>query len=93
MNVQQMLSVLDADLVARLKTAVEIGKWPNGLALTAEQRQTCMQAVIAWEHEHVAATERTGYIDKAKKTQHVEDEVCDTDNHVAESEFTPIRFV
>ena len=92
MNVQQMLAVLDADVVARLKTAVEIGKWPNGAALTTEQRQVCMQAVIAWEHEHVAATERTVYIDKSKKT-HVEEEVCDDDNHVPESEFTPIRFV
>ncbi|TCM67333.1 hypothetical protein EC844_109105 [Acinetobacter calcoaceticus] len=90
MNIQQMLSVLDADIVERLKTAVEIGKWPNGIALTAEQRQTCMQAVIAWEHEHVDATQRTGYINKPKKDQ---TEACDDEHHVPENEFTPIRFV
>ena len=49
MNIEQMLSVLNPEIVERLKTAVEIGKWPNGVALTKEQRETCMQAVIAWE--------------------------------------------
>ena len=44
MNIEQMLSILDADIVARLKTAVEIGKWPNGVVLTTEQRQISMQA-------------------------------------------------
>ena len=67
MNIEQMLSILDADIVERLKTAVEIGKWPNGIALTAEQRQTCMQAVIAWEHQNTPEKERTGYIDKGIK--------------------------
>lgn len=90
MNIQQMLEVLDPEIVARLKTAIEIGKWPNGVALTAEQRQICMQAVIAWEHQHVAATERTGYIDKTKKK---EAEECATDSHVHEPDEKPIRFV
>ena len=67
MNIEQMLSILDADIVERLKTAIEIGKWPNGVVLTAEQRQMCMQAVIAWEHQHVDAKQRTGYIDKGHK--------------------------
>ncbi len=49
MNIEQMLSVLNPEIVERLKTAVEIGKWPNGVVLTKEQRETCMQAVIAWE--------------------------------------------
>lgn len=40
MNIEQMLNVLDPEIVQRLKTAVEIGKWPNGVALTAEQRQS-----------------------------------------------------
>ena len=90
MNIEQMLAVLDADIVERLKTAIEIGKWPNGVALTAEQRQICMQAVIAWEHQHVDEKQRTGYIDKGKKE---EGEVCEDDHHLHEPEFKPIRFV
>lgn len=88
MNIEQMLAVLDADIVARLKTAVEIGKWPNGVVLTKEQRQTSMQAVIAWESQNVPEKERSGYIDKGHKE---EGEECDS--HVPESEFKPIRFV
>lgn len=88
MNIEQMLSVLDADIVARLKTAVEIGKWPNGVVLTKEQRQISMQAVIAWEVQNLPENERSGYIDKGHK-----DEGDECDSHVAEPEFQPIRFV
>lgn len=88
MNIEQMLAVLDADIVARLKTAVEIGKWPNGVVLTQEQRQISMQAVIAWEAQHVPVKERTGYIDKGHK-----DEGEECDSHVPEPEFQPIKFV
>ena len=90
MNVQQMLAVLDADVVARLKTAVEIGKWPNGAALTTEQRQVCMQAVIAWELKNLPEDQRSGYIDRGTKE---EGEECDDDHHKNEPEFKPIRFV
>ena len=88
MNIEQMLAVLDADIVARLRTAVEIGKWPNGVVLTKEQRQTSMQAVIAWEAQNLPENERSGYIDKGHKE---EGEECDS--HVPEPEFQPIKFV
>ena len=88
MNIEQMLSVLNADIVDRLRRAVEIGKWPNGVALTKEQRQISMQAVIAWEAENLPETERSGYIDKGHKE---EGEECDS--HVPEPEFQPIKFV
>lgn len=88
MNIEQMLAVLDADIVARLRTAVEIGKWPNGVVLTKEQRQTSMQAVIAWEAQNLPENERSGYIDKGHK-----EEGDECDSHVPEPEFKPIKFV
>ena len=88
MNIGQMLAVLDADIVARLRTAVEIGKWPNGVVLTKEQRQTSMQAVIAWEAQNLPENERSGYIDKGHK-----EEGDECDSHVPEPEFQPIKFV
>lgn len=88
MNIEQMLAILDPEIVSRLKTAVEIGKWPNGIVLTTEQRQICMQAVIAWEAQNLPEKERSGYIDKGYKE---EGEECDS--HVPEPEFQPIRFV
>ena len=88
MNIEQMLAILDPEIVSRLKTAVEIGKWPNGIVLTTEQRQICMQAVIAWEAQNLPEKERSGYIDKGHK-----EEVEECDSHVPEPEFQPIRFV
>jgi len=80
MNIEQMLAILNPEIVERLKTAVEIGKWPNGIALTKEQREICMQAVYAC----------SGYIDRGTKD---EGEECDDDHHKNEPEFKPIRFV
>lgn len=81
----QMLAVLTPDVVEKLKRAVEIGKWPDGRALSADQRLTCMQAVIAWESKYLPEAERSGYIHKA----HKEGEVCD-DTPAAEK---PIKFM
>ena len=88
MNIEQMLAILDENIVARLRTAVEIGKWPNGVVLTKEQRQTSMQAVIAWEAQNLPEKERSGYIDKGHK-----EEGDECDSHVPEPEFQPIKFV
>lgn len=88
MNIEQMLNTLNPEIVEKLKTAVEIGKWPNGVALTKEQRQTCMQAVLVWEHKHLPEAERTGYIDRGTKE---EDEHCDS-HDPKDDEFQPIRF-
>lgn len=89
MNIEQMLAVLNEDIVNRFRTAVEIGKWENGVALTAEQRATCMQAVLAWEHKHLPEEQRTGYIDRGTKQ---EDEHCDSHQPSHDDEFRPIRF-
>lgn len=83
MNIEQMLAILNPEIVQKLKTAVEIGKWENGIALTKEQRQMSMQAVLAWEHTHLPEEQRTGYIDRGSKK---EGEECD-------DEPQPIRFI
>jgi uncharacterized protein YeaC (DUF1315 family) len=70
----RMLEVLTPEIVANLRKAIELGKWPDGKRLTREQLETSMQAVIAWEAKHLPQTERSGYIEKKEK----EGEVCDT---------------
>lgn len=87
MNIDKILEVLDPEVVQRLKTAVEIGKWPNGVALTEQQREVCLQAVLAWEYTHLPAEERTGYIDKGHKT---EGDACEDDALTYITQ--PIRF-
>jgi uncharacterized protein YeaC (DUF1315 family) len=74
MDFQQLIGEITPDIYRNLKRAVEIGKWPDGRALTHEQRELSMQAVIAYELRHVDERERTGFIDRGEKQ---EGEVCD----------------
>ncbi|MBB3168557.1 YeaC family protein [Simiduia aestuariiviva] len=62
MNYQQLLESLTPEVYENLKRAIELGKWPDGKALNAVQRETCMQAVIAYEHKHLPPEQHTGYI-------------------------------
>lgn len=66
MSYEQLLGNLNPQIVASLKRAIELGKWPNGVALTSEQRQLCAEAVANWEHRHLAAEARVGYVPPKK---------------------------
>lgn len=60
---EQLIQNLDADIYQRLRTAVELGKWANGEALTAQQKEISIQAMIAYERIHFPPEQRTGYIE------------------------------
>ncbi|MFL0809546.1 MAG: YeaC family protein [Agarilytica sp.] len=62
MDIDQVTSALSPDIIDRFKRAIETGKWPDGKTLTDEQKEICMQAVIAYEHKHLGETDRTGYV-------------------------------
>ncbi|MFW0755225.1 YeaC family protein [Pseudomonas sp. H11T01] len=57
-----MIKNITPDIYQNLKLAVEIGKWPDGGKLTAEQRELTLQAMIAWEIQNLPEDERTGYM-------------------------------
>ena len=61
MNIKQLIDSITPDIYQRLKQAVEIGKWPDGSALTDEQKALSMQAVIAYE-ESFPAAQKTGFV-------------------------------
>ncbi len=61
MDLKQLLQSITPDIYQRLVRAVEIGRWPDGRSLTAEQRETCMQAIIAYD-QRKPESERTGYV-------------------------------
>jgi len=80
-DIEQVLKALTPDVYEKLKLAVEIGKWPDGRKLTAEQKATCLQAVITYDSQHKCEDERVGFI-APKKHQH-----CgSTKGEVAEAE-------
>lgn len=87
---EKLLASLTPDLIEVFRRSIETGKWPDGRRLSDEQRATCMQAVIAWEHRHLPEAERTGYIDKGEK----DGDHCDSHDpsHDHEHE-TPVRFL
>ena len=49
MQLDQLVSQLNPHLYARIKQAVETGKWLDGQPLTQEQRDTCLQAVMIYQ--------------------------------------------
>ncbi|WP_312480580.1 YeaC family protein [Stutzerimonas nitrititolerans] len=63
------------EIYENLKSAVELGKWGDGRKLTAEQKETCLAAMIAWEMQNLPEEQRTGYMggqecgSKSKKSQ------------------------
>lgn len=62
MNLQEMLAQLTPESVVTLRRAVELGKWPDGQRLDREQRELCMQALIAWEQLNLSEEQRTGFM-------------------------------
>ena len=64
---RDLIEQMTPEIYQRLRRAVELGRWPDGRALTAEQRELCMQATLTYEHLNVAETDRTGYIDRGSK--------------------------
>lgn len=65
-NLQDILQMITPEVYASIKRAVEIGKWPDGAKLDSGQRELCMQALIAYEQEHLPEHERSGYIATSK---------------------------
>lgn len=49
----QAIRQMPKEVYERLKTAVELGKWPDGKPLTDEQKATSLQAVMAWQAMHL----------------------------------------
>lgn len=75
MDFQQLINAITPEIYENLKRSIETGKWPDGRKVTPEQLQNSMQAVIAYEEQHMAPEERTGYVPpKPKKA-----EPCDKD--------------
>jgi uncharacterized protein len=73
MDYQKLIDGMSPEIYKQLSKAVELGKWPDGRPVSPEQRETCMQAIIAWGEKHLPAKQRVGFIDKG----HKEGDSCD----------------
>lgn len=86
MDFQQLINNITPEIYENLKRAVELGKWPDGNKLTAEQLEHCMQAVMAYDLKHKPEEERTGFIHTQKHTH------CGSDGDVVEPEDKPLKW-
>lgn len=57
---EQLLEEITPSVYETLRTAIELGKWGDGVKLSSAQLENCMQAVILYEAEHVPENDRTG---------------------------------
>ncbi|MFI0488710.1 MAG: YeaC family protein [Yersinia sp. (in: enterobacteria)] len=48
MEFEDLISVMTPEIYQRLMQAVELGKWPNGVVLTPEQKENSLQMVMLW---------------------------------------------
>lgn len=52
MNLDELINNMTPEVYQRLSTAVELGKWPDGVALTPEQKENSLQLVMLWQARH-----------------------------------------
>ncbi|MFS1538645.1 MAG: YeaC family protein [Candidatus Phlomobacter fragariae] len=52
MELNDLVDLITVEIYQRLLTAVELGKWPDGVALTPEQKENSLQAVMLWQARH-----------------------------------------
>ena len=52
MEINELVASMTPEVYQRLSTAVETGKWPDGVALTPEQKENSLQLVMLWQARH-----------------------------------------
>ena len=62
MEYNQLIAQLTPEVYQRLKAAIEIGKWPDGRVLTADQKASCMEAVLRYQAMKLGANQHSGYM-------------------------------
>jgi len=67
MDYVQLIATMSPEIYQSLIRSVELGKWPDGRTVTPQQRESAMQAIIAWGESHLSEQDRVGYIEKKEK--------------------------
>ena len=68
MNIDELIASMTPAIYNNMKDALELGRWGDGRAVTPEQKEHSLEALIRYEHLHnVPETERVGYVDMSNK--------------------------
>lgn len=73
-QIEQLINAMSPTVYEILKQGVELGKWPNGEVLTAEQRDKASQAMMLYQATHLSQTDhmtigRGGVLNNLSKSQ------------------------
>lgn len=52
MNTETLLASITPEVFLHLQYAVETGRWHNGIPLSSEQKNACMQAMMIYQSNH-----------------------------------------
>lgn len=63
-----LIASMDQNICDNMRRAIETGKWADGRVLSREQKELCLQAVIAWETQNLPEEQRSGYMEQACKS-------------------------
>ena len=99
MTYEELIERLDPNVYRSLRQSIELGKWPDGRKLTAEQRAISLEAVIYYESTHnMPEDQRTGYIDRGAKagtdcdpTVRIQKKVADKANKADPTQYTEVK--
>ena len=73
MNIEALLDAMTPEVYERLRQSVETGKWLDGTPLSAEQQESCMQAVLLYQAkiekstEHMTVNAKGEIVHKSKR--------------------------
>lgn len=84
--VNSLINNVDNRIYQQLKTALELGRWQSGAALSTAQKEIVLQAIIAYEVRHLPEHQRTAYIHTP------EHEACDHAHEPEENEENILQF-
>ncbi|PVZ71581.1 DUF1315 family protein [Pelagibaculum spongiae] len=59
MSLQAMVQKMSRETYLNIKQSVETSRWADGNYLSAEQKQHCMDLMLAWEQLHGESLTRT----------------------------------
>ena len=69
MTLDDLINSMTPQIYENMKQAIELGRWPDGRKLDAEQRALCLEAAILFEESsNMPAENRIGYMEAACKS-------------------------
>ena len=92
MDFEELIESIYPEVYKNIQSAVELGKWPNGLKLTQEQREYSMQVLIAYDAAHKSHENRVGYIPLKKKKDLCDAGVTEGNDSMQENVEQPIKW-